>query len=621
MNSLHKRIGSMVLATIILLPIISTSAYAEAFPSAPVITQRQPLGSDFLDITFMNPDSDGSNIVGFDIWTSDDGGITYSGKYSAPAPVDAAMRSYLRVPSSAAVARMVIVRANVALGNGAWSTPVQMFTTGARAMRVYVQAPDGTPIVGGAITWTMPSTPAGGTARSSVTYGLSALGYIDLPSAPAGEATFKLTKGELPNGVLVSGQMGAILGYKSTRLQIVRPPTALHVVSVVMPNSLPISDVTVDVNSTDMTDTQTRQGFTFTLPNSGLLSATPDIGPAVEPIPLETPTPDPTASEEPDTYDYGSDVIDEANYDDEYWDFDEYDYFWVDWLFSFRKPATLLKNILHNSGSYPQNVIAEGNVVASGKTNAMGRFVVKGFTNTVPTATISFDDGVISQSQTVQLQFPLTTVELPYAPFVSAGLSEISASVDTPALIPVAVTDVSNQVAIKKSVVAPRGVTSVVRKKAKFKIVPPKGAPKGRCKGVAASYTTGANGKVTAKVCATVSGNYLVKSLTPGVRSLGAVQVKVRGGAPSAVRQFKGVSKKPGVLFLSWRTPQFLGGATIKNYKVTFSTPGHKPITKISTKSSLTVSGLLHAKRYTVSVQAITKHGTSAKLKILCPIV
>ena len=63
-----------------------------------------------------------------------------------------------------------------------------------------------------------------------------------------------------------------------------------------------------------------------------------------------------------------------------------------------------MHQLIGNALTPRQAVLAEGDVVASGKTNAMGRFVVKGFTNTVPTATISYDDGVISQSQTVQLQ-------------------------------------------------------------------------------------------------------------------------------------------------------------------------------------------------------------------------
>jgi hypothetical protein len=617
-----KRLGIALLLAIVSATFIVPLAQADTAPDAPSITQKRPLGSDFLDITFRNPATYGAVITSYDVWMSDNAGLSYASNFSAPAPVDPTALVYLRIPSSSAVTRLVKVRVNTAAGAGAWSTPVQMFTTGARPMRVYVQAPDGTPIAGGSITWTMPSTPTGGTARSSVTYGLTSDGYIDLPSAPAGEATFTLTNGELPNGVLVSGQMGAILGYKSTQLQIVRPPAALRVVSVVMPNGLPISDVSVDVNSTDMTDTQTRQGFTFTLPDSGLLSATPDNGPAVEPSPSETATPDPTASEEPDTYDYGSDVVDEANYDEEYWDYEEYDYFWVDWYFWMRKPLGLLSRLINHSDSGQRAVVTEGDVVASGKTNAMGRFVIKGFTNTVPTATVSYDDGVISQSQTIQLQAPLTTVELPYAPFVSAGTAAVDATADRPALIPVAVTDVSNQGPLRNSVLARQYATSVIRQKAKFKIVPPKGAPKGKCKGVASTYTTSSTtGKVNAKVCATISGNYLVKSLTPGVRSLGAVQVKVRGGAPSAVRQFKGVSKKPGVLFLSWKAPQYLGGTTVKQYKVVLSYPGRKSITKITSKPMLTVTGLLHARGYKVSVTALTKYGSSKAVSIRCPIV
>jgi len=609
----------------LILGLVVPIAQADTAPDAPTITQKKPLGSDFLDITFRNPSTYGFMISGYDIWTSDDGGINFPGHFTAPAPTDPSALVYLRIPSSSAVARFVKVRLNTSAGPGSWSAPVLMYTNGARAMRVYVQAPDGTPIIGGSITWTMPTTPSGGSAHSSVTYGLTSDGYIDLPSAPAGEATFTLVNGELPNGVLVSGQLGAILGYKSTVLHIVRPPDAMHVVNVVMPNGLPISDVSVDVNSTDMTDTQTRQGFTFALPDSGLLTATPDNGPAAEPSPTPTsttePTPAPSSSEEPDANDYGSDVIDEANYDEYYWDYVDFDYFWVSWISWLRQPFGNLHKFVSNGSAPRQRVVTEGNVVASGKTNAMGRFVVKGFTNTVPTATVSYDDGVIAQSQTVQLQFALTTVELPYAPFVSAGLSSVTAGVDTAALIPVAVTDVSAQAAFRQWAVALRGSATVVPGKTKFKIVPPKGAPKGHCNGVASTYTTGSNGKVTARVCATVSGNYLVKSLTPGVRSLGAVQVNVRGGAPSAVRQLRGVSKKPGVLFLSWKTPQYLGGKTSTHYRVELRIPGHKPIFKSTTIPTLTLRGLKHAKSYTVAVVAVTRYGKSQNVRIHCPIV
>jgi len=149
----------------LILGLVVPIAQADTAPDAPTITQKKPLGSDFLDITFRNPSTYGFMISGYDIWTSDDGGINFPGHFTAPAPTDPSALVYLRIPSSSAVARFVKVRLNTSAGPGSWSAPVLMYTNGARAMRVYVQAPDGTPIIGGSITWTMPTTPSGGSAH------------------------------------------------------------------------------------------------------------------------------------------------------------------------------------------------------------------------------------------------------------------------------------------------------------------------------------------------------------------------------------------------------------------------------------------------------------------------
>ncbi|NBY14737.1 MAG: hypothetical protein EBQ72_00060, partial [Actinobacteria bacterium] len=264
-------------------------ARASAIPSAPVISQLGPLSSTAINLTFQTPDSGGDPIVAYDIWTSDDRGLNY-GFHGVGTPTESSGIQRFGIAASAALARFVKVRARTATTEGAWSTPVEMYTTGARPMRVYVQAPDGTPIMGGKVTWNMPRTPSGGTAKSSVTYGLTTDGFIDLPSAPAGGAIFSITDGQLPNGVLVTGTIATVLGYSKTILQIVRPPAAIHVVSVEMPNGLPIANAKVDIYSNDMTDTQTRQGFTFKISDSELLPATPDYGPIVSPSPDPTPS-------------------------------------------------------------------------------------------------------------------------------------------------------------------------------------------------------------------------------------------------------------------------------------------------------------------------------------------
>lgn len=637
---------ALIATVVLVLGCMPLQARANVVPSAPIISQLGPLSTAAINITFQSPDSGGETITSYDIWVSDDHGITYN-FHGTGTPSGTSLQRF-GIAASAAIARVVKVRARTATTEGMWSQPVEMFTTGARPMRVFIQAPDGTPIIGGAVSWDMPQTPSGGKAHSSVTYGLSTDGYIDLPQAPAGGATFTLVNGQLPNGVLVSGSIGAVLGYPTTKLNIVRPPSALHVVSVEMPNGLPIANASVEVNSTDMTDTQVRQGFTFKLPDSGLLSATPDYGPVVSPTPIPaasesaspsasatqtsspkpTPTvtvtvtasPTPTDEEQTygDEYDWGSDVIDPANYEDDYWDYDELDYDWSDWAQNIKSP-NYFSNRSANSG-HKSNVVVEGKVVASGKTNAMGRFVVKGFTNTVPTATISYDDGVISQSETVQLQAPLTRVELSYAPFLSAGSAEYDSSLTDPAIIPVAVAEIVDSQ--RMSLLALKRQSAQVRpQKARFKIIAPAGSKKATCKKTSSSFSTGSNGKTTIKVCASVSGNYLIKSLTPGVQSLGAFLIRVKGAPPMAVRKLVGKSKKPGSIALKWTAPKYSGGSKVISYEVTVKKGGRIVLKRTFTKASGTIDGLDHAKRYEVSVVAVTKFGIGAVSQILVPVV
>jgi len=644
-----SRLGKVSVAAIaMMMSALPLQAQASGIPNAPVIAQLGPLSTAAINLVFQAPDSGGDTITSYDIWTSDDHGLTYN-FHGTGTPNGSSSTLRFGLAASPAIARFVKVRARTATTEGSWSQPVEMFTTGARPMRVYIQAPDGTPIIGGAVTWNMPQTPAGGTAHSSVTYGLSTEGFIDLPQAPAGEATFTLTNGQLPNGVLVSGTFGAVLGYPSTVLQTVRPPSALHVISVEMPNGLPIANAHIDVNSSDMTDTQTRQGFTFSLPDSGLLSATPDFGPVVSPSPTPTasetstptpspsgtPTPTPTvtvtvtatpiptpsqtdSSSDADQSDWGNDVIDPANYSDDYWDYSQFDYSWADWNYSLRMRRSLTAPVPQHGVT--GNVVVDGAVVASGTTNAMGRFVVKGFTNTVPTATITYDDGVIAQSQTVQLQAPLTRVELSYAPFISAGAPVYDSTLTTAAIIPVAVAEIVE--AQKFSAVNTGGTKAhVLPQRARFKVVAPPGKQTAKCPKTASSFATSSTGKARIHVCASVSGNYLIKSLTPGVQSLGAVLIRVKGAPPMPIRKLVGTSKTPGGLSLRWSAPQYTGGANITGYRIVIKKAGKISQTQMTTRAHVVLTGLSHASRYEISVTALTKNGSSAPVSVLVPVV
>jgi hypothetical protein len=572
-----------------------------AAASAPVIVPQNlsnnmsGLGRESITVRFNKPADNGSPITSYDIWVSSDSlGATWDKKYTAaPADLNAAT-VIIAVPVPTGSARLVKVRARSADSDpatadvvGDWSASMEMFTKGARTMRVYVQTPDGTPVVGGVITWAM----ANGSARSSVTYGLTQSGYIDFPAAPAGDVNVTLTRGELPNGVQVSGTFAAVLGYSSTTLMTPASPNAVHTVTVKLPNGLPVANADVEVFSDDMSDTQVSSGFTFYIPNSGLLSVSPD------------------ASE--------SDWIDDA----EYWDYEEFDY-WTDVDINVNiNSLSSAKNTSKSVDSAKAAILAMNNseLVKSGVTNSMGRFTVLGFTRSVPDARVTYDDEVITQTQEVQLQSRNTVVELDYIPYVAVTDDSVNATENTAVTIPVLVADPSNVSSQLNSLNSDRSRSVGIR----VKLVSPSGAPvyrNGSCRGLASSYVTGSNGRAAVKICATKSGNYRVVSLSGGTLSMGAVEILVKGAPSLPVRKLNGSSKTFGTMNLAWTAPKYTGGTKITGYKIKATAPGAPTINKTVTSTSLRLTGLKNGKRYTVSVIAVTKNGSSDQVKISVPV-
>jgi hypothetical protein len=466
-------------------------------------------------------------------------------------------------------------------------------------MRVNIQTPNGTPVTGGVVTWAM----ANGSAKSSVTYGLTQSGYIDFPAAPAGNVNVILTNGELPNGVLVSGTFAAVLGFADTNLEIPSPPDPVRTVTVTLPNGLPVANADVEIYSDDMTDQVTRQGFTFKLPNSSLLNVSSDFS--------------------------DSDWVD----DEEYWDFEEYSY-WTEInvnIFSAKNVATknsgatTKQSLVHaESGLKKSLALNNSELVASGTTNTMGRFTVLGFSNSVPDAKVTYDDNVITQTQDVQLQARNTIVELDYIPYVAVEDASITATENVAVTIPVEVVDGNNSMSALQAVNKGVIYNALGKSGVKVKISAPAGAPKytkGKCKGLASSFVTNSSGKVSTKVCATKSGNYRVLSLSNGTLSMGAVEILVKGAPSTPVRSLKGTSKSHGQINLTWEKPKYLGGASLKSYIVTAKI-GNKTITKklSGSSKSLTLKELKNGKRYTISIVAVTKNGKSDPVKISVPV-
>jgi hypothetical protein len=184
------------------------------------------------------PESLSSPISKYVVRVSADGGVTWS----APRDVTAEP-SYTLDGLSTAVARLVQVAAVSAGGQGEWSAPLMVTTKGTRSMRVAVLTAGGQPVTGGAITWEMVPR----TAWSSVTYGLTADGLIEFPSARAGTVKVTLVNGQLPDGTWVSGRWMASLGFASTELRLPYVTPAVRRVNVTLPGGLPVANVRVDV--------------------------------------------------------------------------------------------------------------------------------------------------------------------------------------------------------------------------------------------------------------------------------------------------------------------------------------------------------------------------------------
>ena len=240
---------------------------------------------------------------------------------------------------------------------------------------------------------------------------------------------------------------------------------------------------------------------------------------------------------------------------------------------------------------------------SSGVTGLDGRFSDSGFTTGTPSATVIFDDGVITQSQTLSLTSPLTVVTLAYQPYVVPKISTASAT--SGAGVSVTLTATSAVGAAKYGLRAHKAAPLAG---VQIHAILAAGMKVGGCHAKLMGTTSGA-GTVTLRLCATASGLVTFKAVGAYVR--GGVKLFVKYGPPLAVRQLSSASPSLGTIQSSWVKPIYLGGASKLTYKIVIHASGQSTITKSTSTTSISVSGLAHATRYTVTVYAVTKYGES----------
>jgi|694.fasta_scaffold25216_2 hypothetical protein len=450
-----------------------------------------------------------------------------------------------------------------------YSDSMFVTTKGAKPSRVTVVDWKGKPVKGGKITWRMVDN----SAWSSRTYGLTDAGVNDFPSAPAGAVDVTLKDALTADGALVSGSWRTTLGFDKTVLRLPETDISAHTVRVVLPNGLPVI------------------GATVTIP---------------EPVPVYG--------------EYGCiksktiQVWMNTSYIDEWGDYIE-DGEYVDEevcekygrpIIDYSEGTNIESTQVVNGFSFVSQVGPY-----SGKTDINGNFVIYGFFPDDTEATVTYDDSIITQQQTVVLSKASTRVELDYMPWVAVDTPVVTGNPSQ--LIPI---DVSiNDAEIGGAIFGRASVKPSV----KITIVPPKGASTGKCKPTLTGNTN-SKGKLKLKVCATKSGIYTIKSA--GAAATKSIRVQVKNAAPMPVTSVTAKSTSIGRATVTWNKPLFDGKLAIKTYTVVAKATGKKTITKIvkSNLKTLTLTGLSNATNYTISITANNSKGSSVPVVVKVPV-
>jgi hypothetical protein len=243
-------------------------------------------------------------------------------------------------------------------------------------------------------------------------------------------------------------------------------------------------------------------------------------------------------------------------------------------------------------------------------TDSFGVAVGKGYFDSNPEVTLTYEDSIVSQRQWVTLTEDVTAAELEYSPWVEAVDTSVTTSSGTS-------TEVQVQVSLPNALGA-RGVVLGDGKTASglsgiaVSLVGGGKIPKKCANGTKPKLVgeTDSTGAVTFRICPRATTTYRLSS--PDVVASGAVEVLVNKSAPTAVTDLAARSTAQGEMTVSWGAPAFLGGASIKKYAVTLKKVGAKKSTTVLVSGrSVKFKKLSNASDYMVTVKATNKFGSS----------
>jgi hypothetical protein len=251
--------------------------------------------------------------------------------------------------------------------------------------------------------------------------------------------------------------------------------------------------------------------------------------------------------------------------------------------------------------------------VTQGMTDPTGRLRVSGFVTGPLQATVTYQDPYLTQIRYgVPILNSTQTVELEYMPFLTTPQQRIQSRVGELVEIPISMNDPTVIAAAYDVNLIDRGNKLIASVDGEVSVIPPAGSSQ-TCSGAVLSSPI-VNGSATLKVCANVSGEYILES--SGAVSLGSVVIASAGSPPSIVPSLTLSNPSDNAVTVSWGLPAEDGGSAITGYHID-AVSSDRSLSWTLTNSTVisnrqfSLSNLNANQVWTVTVRAINANGTA----------